>query len=78
MVRSPHLGPEVRVFTVYPDTVQLEGKSAFEFQFVANCPKPGTLEEKLECLEYAGTERKGKQSFVTTCNKPRNPAATSG
>ena len=32
---------------VYPDTVQLEGKSAFEFQFVANCPKPGTLEEKV-------------------------------
>jgi hypothetical protein len=64
--KIPGLSPDVRVFSVYPESIQLEGKSAFEFQFVANCPKPGMLEEKLECLEFAGSDRKGKQTFLTT------------
>eukprot|EP00397_Hematodinium_sp_SG-2012_P000030 GEMP01000030.1.p1 GENE.GEMP01000030.1~~GEMP01000030.1.p1 ORF type:complete len:4608 (+),score=1069.56 GEMP01000030.1:10-13833(+) len=56
---------DVKVFSVFPDNIVLEGKSAYRFQVTAMCPRPGQISEILQCTELVGSDRSGKVVFKT-------------
>lgn len=54
---------EPPVFSVIPDTLTLEGKTAYRFQFSAVCSHPGPMSEIFLCQEFVAAERKGRTVF---------------